>query len=126
MRFEFIGKDIDISPAIKEFVEKKFSKLSRYLREFSQDQVDVLFTLSSVRERQRDYGGGSRPTVFRVDVDIKLKTPNGGKLHAYEEGTDVFSAIDKVLDEIERQLRKLKEKRLEQRRKGAKLKRWKS
>ena len=51
-----------------------------------------------------------------------MKTLGGGVTHAWEEDVDVFSALDKVLDEVERQLIKLKQRRLEQRRIGHKIK----
>jgi len=43
-------------------------------------------------------------------------------VHAWEEDKDVYTAIDKVLDEVERQLLKLKERRLNYRRKSSKTK----
>ncbi|ADC88998.1 sigma 54 modulation protein/ribosomal protein S30EA [Thermocrinis albus DSM 14484] len=122
MNVEFIGKGIEWTDAMKAFVESKLERLKRYLKEAEEDQVEVVITLSTSRAKQKDYAGDSRPTVYRVDLDIYLKTWGGGTIHAWEEDVDPFSALDLVLDEVERQLIKLKQRRLEFRRRGAKLK----
>ena len=122
MNVEFIGKGVEWTDAMKSFVEGKLGRFSRLLKEAEEDQVEVVVTLSTSRAKHKDYAGESRPTVFRVDLDIYLKTSGGGVIHAWEEDVDVFSALDKVLDEVERQLIKLKQRRLEQRRIGHKIK----
>ncbi len=120
MNIEFIGKGIEWTDAMKSFVEGKLERLSRLLREAEEDQVEVVVTLSSVRAKQKDVPTDSRPTHYRVDIDVYLKTWGGGAVHAWEEDIDVFSALDKVLDEVERQIIKLKQRRHEIRRAGAK------
>ncbi len=122
MNVEFIGKAVEWTDAMKSFVEGKLERFSRLLKEAEEDQVEVVITLSTSRAKHKDYAGESRPTVFRVDLDLYLKTWGGGVIHAWEEDVDVFSALDKVLDEAERQIIKLKQRRLEQRRKGHKIK----
>jgi len=122
MNVEFVGKAIQWTDAMKSFVEGKLERFSRLLKEAEEDQVEVVVTLSTSRAKQKDYAGESRPTVYRVDLDLYLKTWGGGVIHAWEEDIDVFSALDKVLDEAERQIIKLKQRRLEYRRRGAKIK----
>ncbi len=122
MNIEFRGVDIQISDAMKAFIESKLRRFERYLREAGEDQVEVVVSVSSVRSRSKDYAGDSRPTLYRVDMHMYLKTLPHGSIHAWEEDTDVFTALDQVLDEIERQLIKLKQRRLELRRESAKIK----
>ena len=122
MNVEFVGKAVEWTDAMKSFVEGKLEKFSRLLKEAEEDQVEVVVTLSTSRAKHKEYAGESRPTIYRVDMDIYLKTWGGGVIHAWEEDTDVFSALDKVLDEVERQIIRLKQRRLEQRRRGAKIK----
>lgn len=122
MNLEFIGKGIEWTDAMKSFVEGKLERLSRFLKEAEEDQVEVVITLSTTRAKQKDFAGDSRPTLYRVDIDMYLKTWGGGSVHAWEEDVDVFSALDRVMDEVERQIIKLKQRRHEIRRKGAKLK----
>ncbi|SHK29903.1 ribosome hibernation-promoting factor, HPF/YfiA family [Thermocrinis minervae] len=122
MNIEFVGKSVEWTEAMKSFVEGKLQKFSRLLKEADEDQVEVVVTLSTSRAKQKDFAGESRPTIYRVDIDMYLKTWGGGALHAWEEDTDVFSALDKVLDELERQIIKLKQRRHEAKRRGAKIK----
>ena len=122
MNIEFRGKDIEFTEAMKSFIEGKLSRFNRYLKEAGEDQIETIVTLSSVRSKHKDFAGESHPTMYRVDLDIYLKTVGGGAIHAWEEDPDVFTALDKVLDEVERQLIKLKQRRLELRRKSAKIK----
>ncbi len=122
MNIEFRGVDVQITDAMKSFIEGKLHRFGRYLKEAGEDQVEVIVSISAVRSRHKDYAGDSKPIVYRVDMHMYLKTLPHGSVHAWEEDTDVFTALDQVLDEIERQLIKLKQRRLEQRRISAKVK----
>lgn len=122
MNIELRGVDIQITEAMKSFIEGKLKRFHRYLKEAGEDQVEVIVSVSAVRARQKDYAGDSRPTVYRVDMHMYLKNLPHGSIHAWEEDTDVFAALDQVLDEIERQLIRLKQRRLELRRLSAKVK----
>jgi putative sigma-54 modulation protein len=122
MNIEFRGVDVQITDAMKSFIEGKLRRFNRYLKEAGEDQVEVIVSISAVRSRHKDYAGDSKPIVYRVDMHMYLKNIPHGSIHAWEEDTDVFTALDQVLDEIERQLIKLKQRRLEQRRVSAKIK----
>ncbi|HIC96962.1 MAG TPA: ribosome-associated translation inhibitor RaiA [Aquificaceae bacterium] len=122
MNVEFRGVDVQITDAMRSFIEGKLRRFDRYLREAGEDEVEVVVSVSAVRSRHKDYAGDSRPIIYRVDMHMYLRTLPHGSLHAWEEDTDVFTALDQVLDEIERQLIKLKQRRLELRRVSAKIK----
>ncbi len=122
MNIEFRGVDVQITDAMKSFIEGKLQRFNRYLKEAGEDQVEVIVSISSVRSRHKDFAGHSKPIVYRVDMHMHLKNLPHGSIHAWEEDTDVFTALDQVLDEIERQLIKLKQRRLQQRRVSAKIK----
>ncbi len=122
MNIEFRGVDVQITDAMKSFIESKLRRFHRYLKEAGEDQVEVIVSISSVRSRHKGYAGNSQPTVYRVDMHMYLKNVPHGSIHAWEEDADVFTALDQVLDEIERQLIKLKQRRLERRRESAKIK----
>lgn len=122
MNIEFRGVDVQITDVMKSFIEGKLTRFNRYLKEAGEDQVEVIVSISAVRSRHKDYAGDSKPIIYRVDMHMYLKALPHGSIHAWEEDTDVFTALDQVLDEIERQLIKLKQRRLEQRRVSAKIK----
>jgi len=103
MNIEYIGKGIDISEDLKSFTELRLSKFERHLKEVGEGEVEVIVTLTFEKHGQR----------HRADIDVYLKTPGGGALHAWEESNDVYRSLQFVLDDIEKQLDRLKERRLE-------------
>jgi len=122
MNIEYRGVDVNISDAMKALIESKLNRFKRYLKEVGEDEVEAVVAISSTRARQKDYAGDSLPTFYRVDLHLYLKNVPHGAIHAWEEDTDVFTAIDKALDELEKQLVKLKERRHEYIREARKFK----
>jgi putative sigma-54 modulation protein len=114
MRVEHVGKNIEVTDFIRSYTEHKLERLKPYLKDIdiAEDSVQVRVTYNFEPHRHRN----------RVDMDIYFNTPGGGVIHAWEESNDLYSAIDFVIDEVERQLVRLKARRKEERRRLAKLK----
>ena len=91
MKFIIIGKNLDVTPGLKEAVESKLGKLERY---FTPD-TEIHVTLSVQRERQK------------IEVTIPVK---GGIIRSEQQSSDMYVSIDLVEEVIERQLRKYKNK----------------
>lgn len=91
MRVTVIGKNIDITPALKEMVEKKLSKVERYF----ESEVQARVTLTVQRNRQI------------VEVTIPF---NGVILRCEESTDDMYKSIDLVEVKLERQIRKQRTK----------------
>ncbi|MCI5869254.1 MAG: ribosome-associated translation inhibitor RaiA [Dorea sp.] len=91
MKFIIIGKNIDVTPGLKESVESKLGKLERY---FTPD-TEIHVALSVQKERQK------------IEVTIPVK---GGIIRSEQESNDMYVSIDLVEEVIERQLRKYKNK----------------
>ncbi len=91
MRITITGKNIDITPALRQAVEDKLSKLERY---FS-PETDVIVTLSVEKERQK------------IEVTIPVK---GNIIRSEQVSNDMYVSIDLVEEVIERQLKKYKNK----------------
>ena len=87
MKFVYIGKNVDVKPVVRSYVEKKFSKISKFFH--SEPEADITFST------QR------RIQIFEATIKYK-----GMFFRAEEEYADVFTAIDKAVDVIERQIRK--------------------
>lgn len=117
MKVEFIGKSFELNDHIKAFVEHKLGRIKRLIKDFEENELEVVITLSSERSKQRD-AHTNKVSLYRVDIDMYIKTLPNGNIHAWEEDKDVYAAIDKVIDEVERQILKLKQRRLEYRRKA--------
>ena len=86
------GNKIDITDAMKDYVKEKLSKLDKYTLD-----SDIKAT---VLVKVRNY-------TQKVEVTIPLKTLI---LRAEEESEDFYSAVDLVINKLERQIRKNKTK----------------
>lgn len=91
MRVTVIGKNIDITPALKEIVEKKISKLDKYF----QPEVSARATLTVQKNSQ----------IFEVTIPF-----NGIILRCEESTDDMYKSIDLVEAKLERQIRKQRTK----------------
>ncbi len=91
MQVSVTFRHIDSSDPLKEYAVDKTQRLSKYLSE----PVEVHWVLSVEKIRHT-----AAATV----------TANGLRIKAQEETADLYSAIDSVLDKLENQVRKHKEK----------------
>lgn len=91
MRVMVIGKNINVTPALKEMIEKKISKLGRYFN----PGVEARATLSVQKNRQ----------IFEVTIPF-----NGVILRCEESTDDMYKSIDLVENKLERQIRKQRTK----------------
>ncbi|MEZ0324234.1 MAG: ribosome-associated translation inhibitor RaiA [Hydrogenothermaceae bacterium] len=113
MQIEHVARNFELSEFIKNYAEHKLERLKHYLRELdtAEDSVRVRVVYDYEKHRHR----------YRVDIDVYFNIPGGGVIHAWEESNDLYSAIDFVIDEVERQFIRLKSRRIEERRRQAKL-----
>lgn len=93
MKFNIRGENIEVTGAIRDYVEKKISKLERYFDEPIASEVHV--NLSVYNDEQR----------IEVTVPMKDLLLRGEVQHL-----DLYAAIDLVVDKLERQIRKYKTK----------------
>lgn len=91
MRVSVIAKNTTTTPALKDMVEKKLSKVKRY---FNPD-VEARATLSVQKNKHK------------VEVTIPF---NGVILRAEEATDDMYKSIDLVVNKLERQIRKQRTK----------------
>ncbi|RAV03095.1 ribosome hibernation-promoting factor, HPF/YfiA family [Paenibacillus sp. YN15] len=93
MKFSIRGERIEVTEALRDYVEKKLGRLERYFEAPPTSEVNV--TLNVIREKQS------------VEVTIPL---TGVLLRAEEKSDDMYASIDLVVDKLERQIRKHKTK----------------
>lgn len=99
--YKLSGRNVDVTDAMRDYVEEKLTRLDR----FSDQITDARVTLT-VRE-VRDAGRRNR-------VEVQLNVPHG-IIRAEEHHADMYAAIDRASDVLERQLRKFKTKYLKHR-----------
>lgn len=95
MRYIISGKNIDVTEGLKSAVYEKIGKLERY---FTPD-TEVHVTLSVEKERQK------------IEITIPMK---GNIIRAEQVSNDMYVSIDLVEEIIERQLRRYKNKLIDQ------------
>lgn len=95
MKYTVSGKNIEVTAGLKDAVVEKLSKLERY---FTPD-TEVNVTLSVEKDRQR------------IEVTIPIK---GTIIRAEQVSTDMYASIDLVEAILERQLRRYKNKLVDQ------------
>lgn len=93
MKFSIRGENIEVTQALREYVEKKVGRIDRYFD--PEDLSDVHVTMRYVR------GEGT--------IEVTIPTP-GLLLRAEETHEDMYAAIDLVVEKLERQIRKHKTK----------------
>ena len=91
MRIETHGQQIDVTPAMRDYVETKLSRLGRHFEQ----PLDVRTTLAV-----------DKPD-HRAEATLNI---NGRTLHADASGVDMYAAIDLLADKLDRLLLKHKEK----------------
>lgn len=93
---------MELTPAIKSYVEEKVGSLKKFLHEVSEDLIQVRVEVGRPSKHHKT------GPVFYAEANLKV----GGKLiRANKEDFDLYAAINKVRDELEIQVKKFKEKR---------------
>ncbi len=93
-RYNVRGENIEVTEAIRDYVEKKVGKLERYFNDVPEATAHV--NLKVYTEK-----------TAKVEVTIPLPFL---VLRAEETSPDLYASIDLVVDKLERQIRKFKTK----------------
>ena len=91
MQINITGHHVELTDAIRDYVNSKFEKLERHFDHITNVQV----TLTVQNQRQE-----AEATVFI----------SGGELFAKTESDVLYAAIDSLIDKLDRQIIKHKEK----------------
>jgi putative sigma-54 modulation protein len=98
LEIDIFAKNLELTEAIKGYIQKKVSKLDRFLKQVNETRFDITYskTARNVNERH--------------SAQITLRGP-GFILRAEERSEDLYAAIDLVMDKILRQIERFKGKR---------------
>ena len=94
MRIETHGQQIEVTPALRDYVESKLARLARHFEQ----PFDVRTQLSL-----------DKPD-HRAEANVLIA---GRTLHADATGENMYAAIDLLADKLDRLLMKHKEKRVD-------------
>lgn len=93
MKYSIRGQQIPVTEALREYVEKKLSRLDKYFEVPPTSEAYV--TLSVVKDKH--------------SVEVTIPLP-GMMLRAEDKSDDMYASMDAVIDKLERQIRKHKTK----------------
>jgi len=88
------GQHFELTPAIRTYAEEKLTKLAHHL-----DNIMSIHVVLKVEQTR------SVSHIAHADIHVK-----GGALNAKAEAGDMYSAIDLLVEKLNQQARKFKEK----------------
>jgi putative sigma-54 modulation protein len=96
MELQITGKNIELTPTLRQLIERKLGKLSRHLPNIKEQKVEV-------------YEEKTKSPEQRFVVEVTLDS-NGILLRGVERGEDLPRAINKVAAVMDRQIERYKGK----------------
>ena len=98
MEVSISTRNLDTTPRLQEYVERKVNRLDRYLPDIDEAQVDLKVE-------------NARSAAHRQVAQLTIRTTHGTILRAEERAADMFMSIDAVMDKMYRQMARYKGKR---------------
>lgn len=93
MRYQIVGKNIDVTDAIKQAILDKLARMDKYF--VITDDVECRVVVRSYK-----VGTKIEVTIFTPQMDLRAEVSN----------PDLYAGVDLVVDKLEGQMRKLKTK----------------
>jgi putative sigma-54 modulation protein len=97
MRLQVKGKNVEVTPSIREYAERKLAKLGKQLAEQTQVEVEL--------SQQRN------PSIAASQVAEATVFTKGPTLRAREASPDMKASIDQLVDKLARQVKRYRERR---------------
>lgn len=91
MQISVTGHHLDVTEALKSYVETKFERLERHFDHVT--DVHVILNVEKVNQK--------------AEATVQI---SGAKLFAEDHQADMYAAIDGLVDKLDRQVKKHKEK----------------
>ena len=94
MQLNITGHHVDVSPAVRRHVSSKLARIERHFDHV----IDVHCILTTER------------LTYRAEATVHLE---GGTIHADSVAEGMYAAIDGLVDKLDRQVKKHKEKQID-------------
>src|ERR671934_2273632 len=98
MRLQVKGKNVEVSPSLRQYAESKLAKLSKQLA----DQTQVELELWEEKN----------PSIAASHVAEATIFTKGPTLRAREASPDMRASIDQLVTKLERQVKRYRERRI--------------
>ena len=93
MKYNIRGEKVEVTPAIRSYIEEKIGKLDKYFEDASNINANVVI---KVRGKEQ-----------KIEITVPAMHYT---LRSEESHSDLYAAIDLTVDKLERQIRKNKTK----------------
>ena len=103
MQINLLGKNLEITDAINEYVEKRVTNLGKLLTKIENSGGEVMVHF----EVGRRTNGQNKGDVFHADCNINI---NGKKFYASADTEDLYEAVDQIKETLFREISKDKER----------------
>ncbi len=103
MKIDLTGHHIELTPSLRNYVNSKFERLQPHFD--NKSNTHVILTVEKDRQK--------------AEATVNV---NRGRLFAEAEHEDMYAAIDNLVDKLDRQVKKHKEKLTRNRRSDTKIK----
>ncbi len=100
MNLNLTGNHVEITPAMRDYVNSKMDKITRHF-----DHVIEMNVILSVEKHKQ-----------KAEANVHIR---GKDIFVEAEGADMYASIDSLVDKLDRQLLKNKEKNMERRNQDA-------
>src|SRR5262245_14425302 len=97
MRLQVKGRNLEVSDSIRSYAEEKLSKLDRHLAPPTQVELELAVE--------------KNPSISANHVAEATVWTKGPVLRARETSPDMRASIDQLVDKLERQVKRYREKR---------------
>ena len=97
-KIDICGSNYKIEDSLKKYIQKKMSKLDRYLpRKYKKDVVCKVVVTSGGKDKNEKY-----------EISVAMEIPGGKVLAARDQCTNVFAGVDLLEAKIMGQIRRYK------------------
>jgi len=97
MELKITGKNISLTPQVHSHIKSRFNKLVRHLPDIREIKAEI--TEEKTKSRRHRY-------IAQITIGV-----GGTILRGEERASDILSAVDRVADVMDRQIRRFKGKR---------------
>jgi putative sigma-54 modulation protein len=97
-KLDIFTKEMELSDDIRDYIDKKISRLYRYLEQIDETRIDLTHARTAKEESNR----------FVAQITLRGR---GFILRAEERSDNIKAALDLVMDKIERQIERYKGKK---------------
>ena len=110
MKINIKTTNIDLTDAIKNYIDKKIGGLKRFLKSYDPNTIEIYVEVGKPSKHHRS------GNIFYAEADIIIA---GMHLRSNAKTQDIYASIDEVKAELQREIKKVKEKQITKQRRRA-------